>query len=218
MDKNIKNAIKVRYSNEAHNTCCLSCGSALEYSFLKKGEIVIDLGCGRGTDVIKSIKYIGKEGKAIGIDSTPEMILVAKKNAEKLQIKNVDFILGDIENIPLPDNYADVVLSNCVINHAKDKSKVFREIYRILKLGGRFIISDIIAENPLPDIVKNDPEAWAQCYGGAITRDEYFQSISNANFDEIEILEESNPYEKGKEKVLIRSITIKGYKTGANYE
>ncbi|GIX43098.1 MAG: hypothetical protein KatS3mg129_2831 [Leptospiraceae bacterium] len=209
---NIKSAIIVRYTQEANNTCCLSCGSALEYSFLQKGEIIIDLGCGRGTDIIKATKFIGKEGKAIGIDTTQEMLEVAKKNAEKLKIKNAEFILGDIENIPLPDNYADVVISNCVINHAKDKSKVFKEIYRILKNGGRFIISDIIAENPLPHSVKNNPEAWAQCYGGAITKEEYFNSIAEANFKEIEILEESEPYEKGKEKVLIRSITIKGYK------
>jgi len=205
-------AIRIRYANEANTACCLSCGSALEYSYLKNGETLIDLGCGRGTDVIKATKYIGKEGKAIGLDSTPEMLEVARKNAEKLRLKNVEFIQGEIENIPLSDNTVDVVISNCVLNHAKDKEKVFKEIYRILKNGGRFIISDIIAEKPLPEEVKNNPEAWAQCYGGAITKEEYFSAIASANFKEIEILEESEPYEKGEEKVLIRSITIRGYK------
>ncbi|MCS7204378.1 MAG: methyltransferase domain-containing protein [Leptospiraceae bacterium] len=205
-------SIKVRYAQEADAACCLSCGSPIEYSFLKPGEVLVDLGSGRGTDVIKATKYIGSSGKAIGIDATPEMISVAKRNAEKLRLKNVDFLLGEIENIPLGDEVADVVISNCVINHAKDKAKVYQEIYRILKPNGRFVISDIIAEKELPEEVKNDPESWAQCYGGAITKEEYFLAIAKANFKEIEILEESAPYEKGKERVLIRSITIRGYK------
>ncbi len=205
-------AIKIRYSNEAQSSCCLSCGSAIEYASLQKGEVVLDLGSGRGNDVLKATKYIGKEGKAIGVDVTPEMIEIAKKNAEKLNVKNVEFLLGDIENLPLEDNSVDVVISNCVINHAKNKENVYKEIFRVLKPGGRFVVSDIIAEKELPDDVKNDPEAWAQCYGGAIPKEEYFTSIAAANFNEIEILEESEPYEKGKENVLVRSITIKGYK------
>ncbi len=205
-------SIKVRYSKEANSGCCLSCGSAIEYSFLQKGEIVVDLGCGRGMDVIKATKYIGKEGKAIGIDITPEMIEIAKKNAEKLNIKNVEFIIAQIENIPLPDNSTDVVLSNCVINHSREKQKVFNEIFRILKPGGRFIISDIVSLEELPLEVRNNPEAWANCYGGSVPINEYFSYIGNAGFKEIEILEESEPYEKGVEKVLIKSITIKGYK------
>ncbi|MFN3604169.1 MAG: methyltransferase domain-containing protein [Leptonema sp. (in: bacteria)] len=203
-------AIKVRYSKEANTQCCLSCGSALEYSYLQPGEVVVDLGSGRGTDVIKATKYIGKTGKAIGIDLTKDMIEVAKKNAEKLNIKNVEFILSNFEEIPLESNSVDVVISNCSINHAKNKEKVFKEIYRILKPKGRFIISDIIAEEELPESIQNDPEAWANCYGGAITKQEYFSCISKAGFKEIEILEESEPYTK--EEALIRSLTIKGVK------
>lgn len=203
-------AIKIRYAKELN--CCLSCGSSLDFAHLQKGEMILDLGSGRGNDVLKATRYIGKEGKAIGIDITPEMVEIAKKNAEKLNIKNVEFLLGDIENLPLNDSSVDVVISNCVINHAKDKSKVYKEIHRVLKPGGRFVISDIIAEKELPDEIKKDPEAWAQCYGGAITKEEYFTAIALANFTEIEVLEESEPYEKGKDKVLVRSITIKGYK------
>lgn len=202
--------IKIRYSAEASGQCCLSCGSALEYSNLQNGEVIVDLGSGRGTDVIKATKYIGKNGKAIGIDLTNEMIEVAKKNAEKLKIQNVEFIQANFEEIPLPDQMVDVVISNCSINHAKDKEKVFKEIFRILKKEGRFIISDIIAEEEIPEIVKNNPDAWANCYGGAITKQEYFSYIAKAGFKEIEILEESEPYLK--ENVLLRSITIKSIK------
>ncbi len=201
--------IKVRYSQEATASCCLSCGSPLEFSFLREGEVIVDLGSGRGTDVIKSTKYIGKSGKAIGIDFTPEMIEIAKKNAEKLKIKNVQFLLGEIENLPLPDHSADVIISNCVINHSRNKSMVFSEIYRVLKPGGRAVISDIIAVEKLPDSVVQNPEAWAQCYGGAVPGDEYFMYIYQGGFKEIEVLEISEPYPKGEEKVLIQSITYK---------
>lgn len=202
--------IKIRYAAEASGQCCLSCGSVLDHSNLQNGEVIVDLGSGRGTDIIKATKYIGKSGKAIGIDLTSEMIEIAKKNAEKLNIKNAEFIQGNFEEIPLPDQIADVVISNCAINHAKDKEKIYKEIFRILKNGGRFIISDIIAEKELPEEVKNDPEAWANCYGGAITKNEYFNCIAKAGFKEIEILEESEPYLK--ENVLLRSITIKSIK------
>lgn len=203
-------AIKVRYSNEAKTNCCLSCGSALEYAEPQAGEILVDLGSGRGNDVIKASKLVGRAGKSIGIDITPDMIQVAMDKAKKLNLKNVEFILSNFEEIPLDSSFVDVVISNCSINHAKEKEKVFKEIYRILKPGGRFVISDVIAEYELPEEIKNDPIAWSQCYGGAIPKEEYFKCISKAGFREILILEESEPYQK--ERALVRSLTIKSYK------
>lgn len=203
-------AIKVRYSQEAKTNCCLSCGSALEHAAPQLGEVIVDLGSGRGNDVIKAAKLVGQKGRSIGIDVTPDMIEVARAKINSLNLKNVEFILSNFEEIPLDSNSVDVVISNCSINHAKDKEKVFKEIYRILKPNGRFVVSDIIAEAELPEEIKNDPVAWSRCYGGAITKEKYFHCIYVAGFRELIILEESEPY--NKEGVLVRSLTIKSYK------
>lgn len=206
----LKEAINVRYAGEA--SCCsnLSCGGALELASPKEGEVFVDLGSGRGNDVLKAARIVGSKGEAIGIDFTKEMLELSEANRDKLKITNARFMESSIDSIPLENNSVDVVISNCTINHSKDKSKVYSEIYRVLKNGGRVVVSDIISEGKLPDEVVNDPEAWAGCYGGAIPEEEYFQAIHSGGFKEFEVLEESKPYEKGG--VMVKSITIRAYK------
>lgn len=206
----LKEAINVRYAGEA--SCCsnLSCGGALEIASPKEGEIFLDLGSGRGNDVLKAARLVGSKGEAIGVDFTKEMLELSEANRDKLKITNARFIESSIDSIPMPDNSIDVVISNCTINHSKDKSKVYSEIYRVLKAGGRVIVSDIISEEKLPEEVVNNLDAWAGCYGGAITEDEYFKAIHAGGFKELEVLEKSQPYEKGG--VAVRSLTIRAYK------
>lgn len=203
----LKETIKVRYAKEA--SCCssLSCGGAYELAHIQEGEIFLDLGSGRGRDVLKAAKAVGHNGKAFGVDITPEMLQIAEESKQKLKIENAYFIESEMENLPFIENTFDIVISNCTINHSKDKIRVFQEIYRVLKPNGRAIISDVIAMQKLPEEVVNDPAAWAACYGGAIPQEDYFEAVSRGGFSEIQILEESRPYEKGG--VMVKSITIK---------
>lgn len=209
-DSALKETIAVRYAQEADTCCNLSCGKALDLAEVEVGEVLVDLGSGRGNDVLKAAEIIGSQGMAYGVDFTLRMIKVAEINRKKLGVDNARFLEGEIHRIPLDDNSVDVVISNCTVNHAKDKASVYRDIHRVLKPGGRFVISDILAETDLPEDVKNDPEAWAACYGGAIVKDEYFEAVREGGFDELEILEESAPYEKGT--VMVISVTLKGVK------
>lgn len=206
----LKKTITIRYAEEANKSCCLSCGGALDKANIQTGECFVDLGSGKGMDVLKASRVVGSSGKAYGIDFTNEMIQVAESNRKKLKLENAKFIESSIDSIPLESATADVVISNCTINHANDKTAVYKEIYRILKSGGRFIVSDVLAESKLPDEVTGNPEAWAGCYGGAIPKEDYFNSIRDAGFTEIEILEESKPYEKGG--VIVISLTIRSFK------
>jgi ubiquinone/menaquinone biosynthesis C-methylase UbiE len=139
------------------------------------------------------------------------MIEKAFKTAESLGVTNVDFIKSSLEKLRLKDDVADLVISNCTINHAADKQAVWNEIYRILKKGGRFIISDIYSTSPVPEEYRNDPEAIAECWAGSVTRDEYLEQLKNAGFSSVNIIEESTPYSKGK--VMVSSWTIAGKKT-----
>lgn len=203
----LKQAINVRYASEA--SCCtsLSCGGAYELAQVKEGEIFLDLGSGRGGDVLKAAKAVGSNGRAYGVDFTKEMLETAEQTRKKLRIENAHFVESEIEDLPFENNIFDVVISNCTINHSKDKPKVFQEIYRVLRPTGRAVISDVISMDKLPEEIVNDPEAWAGCYGGAIPKEEYFDAIAKGGFSSIEILEESTPYEKGG--VMVKSITIK---------
>jgi len=203
-------SIENRYSALAESECCLSCGSSLKLSQAKKGEICVDLGSGRGTDVLRLAGIVGDEGFVFGIDATDEMINKAKKNALKFNVKNVSFIKSDIERINLDDGTVDLVISNCTINHADDKKAVWSEIYRILKKNGRFTVSDIYSLSEVPDRYKNDPAAVAECWAGAITKNEYLKILNDSGFADIKILEESKPYEKGK--IEAASFTITGSK------
>lgn len=200
--------INKRYSDLAETSCCLSCGGALNYANVREGEQCVDLGSGRGTDVIRMAEKAGKAGFAYGIDISEGMIRKSVDTAKRLGISNVSFISCPLEELRLGDGIADVVISNCTINHAADKQKVWNEIYRVLKAGGRFVISDIYSLESIPEEYRNDPVAVAECWAGSVTKDEYIGQINKAGFHDFRIIEESKPYEKGK--VMVSSWTISG--------
>jgi ubiquinone/menaquinone biosynthesis C-methylase UbiE len=203
-------SINIRYSELAEQSCCLSCGGAINFADPQPGECCVDLGSGRGTDVIRMAEAAGKNGFAYGIDTSDGMIETSGKNAEKLGVTNVSFVKSDLENISIPEGIADLVISNCTINHASDKLKVWKEVYRILKAGGRFVVSDIYSLLPVPEEYRLDPVAVSECWAGAVTRDEYMKTLADAGFSDICILEESKPYEKGL--IQVASFTIFGMK------
>ncbi|MFZ4741542.1 MAG: methyltransferase domain-containing protein [Bacteroidales bacterium] len=202
--------INSRYSELAESECCLSCGGAINYAEPLIGEICVDLGSGRGTDVLRMAESVGETGFVYGIDISDGMLEKARKNAEKFKVKNVEFIRCELEKLELPDNHADLVISNCTLNHAENKQAVWNEIYRILKKGGRFVISDIYASKQIAEEYQTDPVAIAECWAGAVTRIEYMKQLEKAGFATIEIIEESKPYAKGKAEVA--SFTIAGKK------
>ena len=203
-------AINIRYGELAATECCLSCGGAINYAKPKTGEVCVDLGSGRGTDVLRMADEVGETGFVYGIDISEGMIEKARQNATKFEIKNVRFLRCELEKIKLANGIADLVISNCTINHATDKEAVWSEVYRILKKGGRFVVSDIYATNPIPEAYRIDPVAVAECWAGAVTRDEYLSTLEQKGFTKIEIIEESKPYPKGKTEVA--SLTIAGKK------
>lgn len=203
-------AINTRYSILAEESCCLSCGGAIDYSKAKTNEFCVDLGSGRGTDVLRLAEEVGENGFVYGIDLSDGMISKSKKTAHKLGVDNVDFLQSDLETLPVDDNKIDLVISNCTINHASDKQVVWNEVHRILKKGGRFVVSDIYASDDVPEEYKNDPEAVAECWAGSVTKEVYMQQLKNAGFINIEIIEESKPYPKGK--IEVSSFTIRGFK------
>lgn len=202
--------IDKRYSELAGSDCCLSCGGALNFAEPKAAEICVDLGSGRGTDVLRMAELVGESGFVYGIDISEGMLEKARQNAAKFAVDNVRFVKSELEKIDLPDNHADLVVSNCTLNHAADKQAVWNEIYRILKDGGRFVISDIYACHAIADEYKNDAVAVAECWAGAVTKLEYMLHLSQAGFKTVEILEESKPYPKGNAEVV--SFTIAGTK------
>ena len=167
----------------------LSCGNPTAYAKLKPGEIVVDLGCGGGLDVLLAASKVGPTGKAIGIDMTPEMLELARRNAAKANVQNVEFHQAQIDKLPLADASVDCVVSNCVINLASDKLAVFREIARVLKPGGRLAVSDIALKQPLPPEIGNDLMAYIGCIAGAISIDEYRSWLEAAGFDPVEIID-----------------------------
>src|SRR5918995_2609183 len=177
----------------------LSCGNPTAFASLKPGETVVDLGCGGGLDVFLAAPKVGPTGRAIGIDMTPEMLALARANAAKAELMNVEFHQATIENLPLPDASVDCVISNCVINLASDKSAVFREIARVLKPGGRLAVSDIALKQPLPPEIGNDLSAYVGCVAGAILIDDYRTWLAAAGFSTVEIIDNGkdlNAYSK----------------------
>ena len=201
-------AINIRYGQLASSDCCLSCGGAINYAKAKTGEVCVDLGSGRGTDVLRMADEVGEAGFVYGIDISEGMLEKARQNAAKLEVQNVRFIQSELEKIELADGIADLVISNCTINHATNKEAVWSEVYRILKKGGRFVVSDIYATSPIPEEYRNDPVAVAECWAGATTRDEYLHTLNKLGFTGVEIIEESKTYLKGKAEVA--SLTIAG--------
>ena len=170
----------------------LGCGNPVALASLRQGETVLDLGSGVGFDCFLAANKVGKDGKVIGVDMTPEMIERARENARKGNYENVEFRLGEIENIPAADNSVDIVISNCVINLSPDKKRVFTEAFRVLKPSGRLMISDLVLLKELPDFIKNSVEAYIGCLSGAIMRDEYIDAIKSAGFQNVEIIDETH--------------------------
>jgi len=193
----------------------LGCGNPTALAELKAGEVVLDLGSGAGVDVFLAANKVGPTGKAIGVDMTKEMVDKAEGIARNYDYHNVEFRLGEMEELPVGDESVDVVISNCVINLSPDKSKVFQEAYRALKPKGKLIVSDIVSEGVLPDEIKDDPDAWAGCIAGALEQQEYLEKINKAGFEDVEVVSSrgfyiENKANQTKEKLL--SITVKAYK------
>lgn len=218
----VKNAYsKIAASNSSHRCCCnsvnnisksigysdedlktvgtanmgLGCGNPLAFSKIKEGDIILDLGSGAGIDAILAAKKVGNKGRVIGVDMTEEMIEMAKKNANKQGVKNVEFLLGEIENLPLSDNFVDMIITNCVINLTPDKDKTFSEAYRVLKVGGKIYLSDIVLLGELSEEQRNNEELISGCVAGALLKDEYLNKIKKAGF-QVKILHENTNISK----------------------
>jgi ubiquinone/menaquinone biosynthesis C-methylase UbiE len=197
---NLASAIgkKIGYSNEEINmvpegaNLGLGCGNPVALASLKEGEIVLDLGSGAGFDCFLASSKVGSEGRVIGIDMTAEMLDKARENARIGGYQNVEFRLGEIENLPVADSSVDVIISNCVINLSSDKQRVFDEAFRVLKPGGRLMVSDIVILKDLPENILNSIDAYTGCIAGAMKKDDYLESIEKSGFEAVEVLEESS--------------------------
>jgi SAM-dependent methyltransferase len=190
----------------------LGCGNPVALAHLKKGDTVVDLGSGGGLDCFLASERVGDSGRVIGVDMTEEMISMAKQNAEKQGYKNVEFRLGDIEDLPIDDNSIDVAISNCVVNLAPDKGKVFSEVFRVLKKGGRMYLSDIVLLEELSHEQRQDGELIAGCVGGAMLKDDYIKTIEDAGFT-VNILSEDKEISKRQYKgIPLESLKIEAVK------
>ncbi len=165
----------------------LGCGNPTALAALNPGEVVLDLGSGGGIDVLLSARRVGPTGKAYGLDMTDEMLDLARLNARKAGVENVEFLKGEIEHIPLPDDSVDVIISNCVINLSPDKDRVLAEAYRVLKPGGRFAVSDIVVRGEIPAAIRQSVELWAGCVSGALEESDYLARLKRAGFEEASI-------------------------------
>jgi ubiquinone/menaquinone biosynthesis C-methylase UbiE len=172
---------------ESAKVVAAGCGNPTALAELNEGETVLDLGSGGGIDCFLAARRVGPAGKVIGVDMTPEMIDVARANASKSKVKNAEFRLGEIEHLPVEDESVDVIISNCVINLSPDKGQVFREAYRVLRKGGRMLVSDMMVSG-LPEELRKSLSLWASCIGGALELDEYLSKIKSAGFDEVEVV------------------------------
>jgi arsenite methyltransferase len=201
-------AVGRRYAALAPGRDSLSCGGALELAAPQPGEQLVDLGCGRGGDVLRAAALVGPEGLAVGVDASEAMLAVARERAAA--VPRARFVCGQLSAVPLPAARADVVVSNCAINHAPDKAAVYREVRRLLRPGGRCVVSDVVSEQVLPEAVRADPDAWAACYGGAIPEADYLAAVAAAGLTGIEVLRRTAPYERGG--VRIHSITLAAHR------
>jgi arsenite methyltransferase len=169
----------------------LGCGNPVALASLKEGEVVLDLGSGAGFDCFLASSKVGKKGKVIGVDMTPDMLDKARDNARKGNYKNVEFRLGEIENLPIADSSVDAIISNCVINLSADKQRVFDEAFRVLKAGGRIMVSDIVILKELPSSIKNSIDAYIGCVAGALLKTDYVKAIKKSGFRSVKVIEES---------------------------
>lgn len=173
----------------------LGCGNPLAFGKIKKGDIVLDLGAGAGIDAILAARKVGESGKVIGVDMTEEMVERARSNAQKQGIKNAEFLLGEIENLPIENNSVDTIITNCVINLTPDKAKTFKEAYRVLKPGGKIYLSDIVLLEELTEEQRNNKDLISGCVAGALLRDDYLNKIKEAGFN-VRILHENKEISK----------------------
>ena len=189
----------------------LGCGNPTALASLKTGEVVLDLGAGAGIDCFLAAEAVGQDGKVIGVDMTPEMIESARENARKDGYQNVEFRLGEIENLPVADNSVDAIISNCVINLSPDKGRVFKEAYRALKPGGRVMVSDIVLLKELPESIRSSIEAYTGCIAGAAMKEEYLEIVKAAGFQEVEVVSEAT-FEIGQQDASLASVNIRAIK------
>jgi arsenite methyltransferase len=187
----------------------LGCGNPTAVAELHEGEVVLDLGSGAGGDVLLSARRVGSTGKAYGLDMTDEMLELARTNAAEAGVQNVEFLKGIIEEVPLPAASVDVVISNCVINLAADKGAVLREAARVLRPGGRFAVSDVIADEDMDEATRADMAAWTGCIAGALTREEFERTLRDAGFEEIEVRETHRVHEHAG-SAIVRARTSPG--------
>lgn len=202
-------AVTARYGTLASARGSLSCGAALDHAAPAPGETVVDLGCGRGGDLLRAAALVGPAGLAVGVDRSEEMLAEAARRTSRAT--NVRLVRSAFAPLELASGSADCVVSNCAINHAPDKEAVFRELHRVLRPGGRFVVSDVVAERELPADVRADPRAWAACYGGAVPEAEYLAAARRAGFGALGVLQRTAPYERGGVRVL--SLTLQGVRT-----
>jgi ubiquinone/menaquinone biosynthesis C-methylase UbiE len=165
----------------------LGCGNPTALAELRPGDVVLDLGSGGGIDVLLSAKRVGPTGKAYGLDMTDDMLTLARENQQKAGLTNVEFLKGEIEHIPLPDNSVDVIISNCVINLSSDKDQVIAEAFRVLKPGGRFAVSDVVIRGEVPEAVRRSMELWVGCVAGALEETSYREKLTNAGFEAVDL-------------------------------
>jgi arsenite methyltransferase len=192
---------------EAALRASLGCGNPTALAKLAPGETVLDLGSGGGIDVLLSARRVGSTGKAYGLDMTDEMLALAQENKRKSGLTNVEFLKGEIENIPLPDNSVDVIVSNCVINLSGDKDRVLQEAFRVLKPGGRFAISDVVVRGEVPDQIRKSMELWVGCVAGALSDAEYQQKLAAAGFESVDI-EATRVYNVDDARAFLRTAGI----------
>ena len=185
----------------------LGCGNPTALADLKEGEVAMDLGSGGGVDVFLAANKVGPNGHVIGVDMTEDMVNKANEIAKKNGYKNVEFRLGEIENLPVEGNSVDVIISNCVINLSPDKLKTYQEAYRVLKPGGRILISDLVTEGELPEEIKKNFDAWAECIGGALEKREYLGTIRKAGFRDVSIISQNTYNQPGLDDKLIGKIS-----------
>ncbi|MFH1347003.1 MAG: arsenite methyltransferase [Spirochaetota bacterium] len=190
----------------------LGCGNPTGFGKIKEGDTVLDLGSGAGMDCFLAAEKVGRNGKVIGIDMTEEMVAMAKFNARKQKIENVEFLLGEIEKLPLKDNSVDIIITNCVINLTPDKTKAFKESYRVLKDGGKIYLSDIVLLNELSEEQKNDKNLLSGCVAGALLKEDYLDKIKKAGFSVHIIFENKEISKQQYQGIALESLSIEAIK------